>query len=123
MALEKDHAAIDDGLWGSYRTSGAYTKGENFVLVDNEAYAMEIEDEVVHVRSNTAVVTITLPSVKKAKGKIYTIWGFDADDNNVTVQDLGDDAAKADLVMAAANNFGVYYSDGYRWYLLTYLIT
>jgi len=117
MSLEKRQALLDDLMKGDQRTSGVFAKGDNFVTVTDANLAMEIEDMVVHGYITTGTKTITLPSVKEARGKVYTIWAMDGT-GTFTVTDLADDAGLTDITLNATGEHVVLYSDGFHWYEL-----
>jgi len=115
--LEKRKAFIDDLMKGDQRTAGVFTKGDNFVTVTDGNLAMEVEDMVVHYYLTTGTATCVLPSVKEARGKIYTIWAMDGT-GTITVTDLANDAGLTDITLDATGEHVVLYSDGFHWYEL-----
>jgi len=77
--------------------------------------SMTVRDQVVLVTTvGGNALTLTLPSVKQAKGRIYSIRLIAAV-GSATIQDLGDDAALSDVTLAAAAAAAVFYSDGFKW--------
>ena len=77
--------------------------------------SMTVRDQVVLVTTvGGNALTLTLPSVKQAKGRIYSIRLIAAV-GSVTIQDLGDDAALTDVTLAIAAAAAVLYSDGFKW--------
>jgi len=78
---------------------------------------MDVWDLVVHANSTAGAFTITLPSVSKARGKIYTIT-LETDNGDVTVTDAGDDTIFTDMVMTAVDDCCVLFSNGIRWFPL-----
>ena len=77
---------------------------------------MTVRDQVVLITCvGGNAMTITLPSVKQAKGRIYSLRLIAAGGTAATIQDLGDDAALSDVTLAAAAAAAVFYSDGFKW--------
>jgi len=119
--LEKRQAFIDDLMKGDQRTAGVFTKGDNFIYFyfDNVTYtddlAMEVEDQVVHAYVTAGAATITLPSVKEARGKVYSIWAMDGT-GSMAVEDKAGDAGLTDITLDATGEHTLLYSDGFHWY-------
>ena len=68
----------------------------------------------------TAAATITLPRASEAYG-IYTVFSTTTD--NVVVQTAEEASPLITKTLTNANDEIVLYSNGYRWYLLTYTIS
>ena len=121
--LEKRQAFINDLMKGDQRTAGVFTKGDNFVtwLYDNVDYTddlvMEVEDQVVHAYCTAGAGTITLPSVREARGKIYSIWAMDGS-GSIAVEDHANDAGLTDITLDATGEYALLYSDGFHWFTL-----
>lgn len=83
-------------------------------------YQMVVTDQVILIETASSyAMTITLPSVANAAGRIYTLRLItSASTENAVVQDDGDDAAFSDLSTTTAGDTLVLYSDGYKWYQL-----
>lgn len=88
-------------------------------LVD---YTMTTKDYVVRPNAveNTAAITITLPPVALAKGRIYSILTKRDEVTTtytVTIEDNNDDSEDwiADLVLDEGGQGCVFYSDGQKW--------
>lgn len=86
------------------------------------AYSIAVGDQVVHVTTvaDEGAITLTLPSVAMAAGKIYSIMLITlGDDEVITIADNDDSVDWADITnMDAANDSVVLYSDGYKWHVL-----
>jgi hypothetical protein len=80
-------------------------------------YSMSVLDQVVLVSTSSGNnITITLPSVLAARGRIYTFRLIaSASTETLTVQDLNDDAAFTSLNTTTAADTLVLYSDGFKW--------
>lgn len=64
-------------------------------------------------------ITITLPPVAEAKGRLYSILVRDADTfNTVTIADNNDDSERwgGDIALNSPGDRMVLYSDGLAWY-------
>lgn len=68
-------------------------------------------------------ITITLPLVAEAMGKIFSILVRIGATHNVTVVDQGDSDIAVSDVHAATPSFSVYYSDGLNWFILAQTLT
>lgn len=95
------------------------------------AYAMTPRDYVVRaandidVDSDAGDVTITLPNVRRAMGRIYTILATAIANagtgaaGNIVVTNQGDDSNfEGDFTLTAAGDRVVLYSDGFSWHAL-----
>uniref|UniRef100_A0A6M3IYR6 Uncharacterized protein n=1 Tax=viral metagenome TaxID=1070528 RepID=A0A6M3IYR6_9ZZZZ len=78
---------------------------------------LDVWDLVTNVDSSGAAVTVTLPAVEKARGKIYTITA-ETVGNNITITDAGDDTIFTDSVLDTADDYSVLFSNGTRWFEL-----
>jgi len=87
-----------------------------FVSAD---YAMSENDQSVYVDASGGNVTITLPNVAEAKGRIYCIVVTAVDTTTVTVTGKGDTLTSfSDVTLDAAGAEAVLYSDGINWHKL-----
>jgi len=81
---------------------------------------LEVYEQVVHCTTGDAyTITVSLPSVAAAKGKFYTVKLIADNGENVTVQDQDDSydwAATGDLTLSSITDFGIFFSDGHKWY-------
>jgi hypothetical protein len=84
-------------------------------------YQMLVTDYVVRVYANDASgpITITLPPVEQAAGRIYTIVAREADVNAaILVQDKDDSECwEGDQVMNGDCDALICYSDGLMWFV------
>lgn len=88
----------------------------------NVSRTLTVYEQVVYcVTGDTYTVTITLPPVSEARGKFYCVKLITDDGQNVTVQDQDDSydwAATGDLTLSSVTDFGIFFSDGHKWYEL-----
>ena len=88
----------------------------------NVSETLEVYEQVVNcVTGATYTITITLPPVSLAMGKFYTVKLITDGGQNVTVQDQDDSydwAATGDLTLSSITDFGIFFSDGHKWYEL-----
>lgn len=88
-------------------------KAGKIVFVDNANKTLSLNERTVEAASNTSAVTITLPEVGLAMGKIFTVTAPDGVTNTVTVND----AAGTEVVALSTNGASaVIYSDGLRYH-------
>ena len=118
---------------GVYGPSDSWKRG--YVTKTSSAtvtsYAMKVYDFVVElIMVASYPITITLPPVAEAKGKIYTIYCSTHGESScdVTIADAGDDAifsdSGSDVTLAYLNNYVVLFSNGKRWFVLaSHLVT
>jgi hypothetical protein len=80
-------------------------------------YSMTTRDYVIRATTSAAVVTITLPPVTEAKGRIYVIVARAASSAfPVVIQDQDESEGWGyDAVLSAAGEAAVFYSDGLKW--------
>lgn len=82
-------------------------------------YQMTVLDQVVLVTTITSYgMTVTLPPVSAAKGRIYTIRFITDGTEDLIVDDKNGDADFTALTFADAGDYLVMYSDGYKWFTL-----
>lgn len=86
------------------------------------ALAMDVYDQCVECDSTAGAFAVTLPNVSLAAGKLYSI-SLIVDNGNVTIQDNDESRDWADLVMTAANDYALLYSDGRKWFTLDSQLT
>lgn len=88
----------------------------------NVSETLEVYEQVVYcITGATYTITITLPPVSLAMGKFYSVKLITDGGQNVTVQDQDDSydwAATGDLVLSTVTDFGIFFSDGHKWYEL-----
>ena len=76
---------------------------------------MTTSDYVVRPTASSAII-ITLPPVVEAKGRFYSIFARSASGaNTITISDKNDSENWSDIVLDAANEGRLFYSDGIRW--------
>ena len=83
-------------------------------------YSMTLRDFAVLVTTTSSYdMTITLPSVSEARGKIYTIRyvGQDTTDT-VTIQDKDDGRENLSMAATVLYSYIALYSDGYDWIVI-----
>ena len=84
---------------------------------------LEVYEQVVYCNNTAASFTVTLPPIKEAAGKMYSIKLItDSGVNTVTIADQSDSydfAEGGDLILTAATDFVLLYSDGFKWYTLS----
>lgn len=89
----------------------------NFQAITATA-TLDVWDLDVKVDGTAADITLTLPAVEKARGKIYTITLEDADSKTLTITDAGDDTIFSDLALGDDDDYAVLFSNGTRWLVL-----
>jgi len=103
---------------GDLRSSGTLSQSGNVVFLTDDDLSMDINDLMVRVSvTGAGDRVVTLPSVREAAGRIFTIYAVEVTTGSLTAQDLGDDAALTDLTFTTGQ-FSVIYSDGYMWHVL-----
>lgn len=82
-------------------------------------YAMNENDQSVYVDASGGNVTITLPSVVEAKGRIYCIVARAVGSNHITISGKGDTLTPfSNITLDADGEEAVLYSDGINWHEL-----
>ena len=92
-----------------------------FRRISNEDAVLGVHDQVVIVDSDDAAVTVTLPNVGEAAGKIFTITASDGDTNTVTIEDNAE-SGFADEDIVGDGGQRVLYSDGLHWHILSSVV-
>lgn len=110
--LERDAARIDDGA-----------VMDKILHATAAAVSMTIRDRVVHCDTTSNAITLTLPDVAEAEGKIFTIKLITDGGNNVTLQDRDESYQWSDLTFNDAGEAVCLYSDGHMWHVLANTIT
>lgn len=98
---------------------------------DDVAETLSVSDYVTRVSndindaSDGGTITITLPNVVEAMGRIYSIFavaianaGAGAAGTVVVTSDGDDDGFEGDYTLTAADDRVVLYSDGFAWHAL-----
>lgn len=81
-------------------------------------------DYVVRPSATLAAITILLPPVAEAKGRFYSIVARAADAiNTITISDKDDSECWADIILNAACDHVLLYSDGLYWHVLAAGVT
>ena len=84
---------------------------------------LEVYEQVIYCNNTAASFTITLPPIMEAAGRLYSIKLItDSGVNTVTIADQSDSydfAESGDLILTAATDFILLYSDGFKWYTLS----
>lgn len=94
--------------------------GDTFVNPTSD-YQMRTWDYRVRPAADatSGPITITLPPVTEAKGRLYSILATEADaTNTVTVSDGAISTPWSDVVLNTANTGRLFYSDGLSWFVL-----
>ena len=83
-------------------------------------YSMDVTDQVVLITTGDGyALTITLPSVASAKGRLYSFrMVARGGTSDATLQDLNGDAALTDITFNLAADAVLLYSDGFKWHAL-----
>jgi len=89
----------------------------------NADYAMSVWDYVLRpsADADSGPITITLPPVAEAKGRLYSICIRNADGvNTVTIEDRQDDSEcwLGDVTYDGKCDGNLWYSDGLKWWAL-----
>ncbi len=104
---------------GAGTTSTNVTHTSGGVITKTASYTMKPYDFTVKGDISSGSITITLPPVVEARGKIYTLWCIDADSNDMTITDYGDATLWTDIVLGDDNDYLVLFSNGERWFELS----
>ena len=105
---------------GSAKLTGMGVSEDLKVVNKIAAASLEVYEQVVTCDSTAGAFAVTLPPVGAARGKFYSIKLI-TDGGNVTVQDRDDSydwAATGDLTLSSVTDFGIFFSDGHKWYEL-----
>lgn len=96
---------------------------DKIVHVTDTTYQMKVQDSLVICDTTSNAITITLPPVAEAAGKIFTIILNVDGGNDVTVTDYQTDSwYSTDIFDITMNDIGdgnCLYSDGFAWWTLT----
>jgi len=93
-------------------------------LITTAAASLTINNLVVHAYAGSVAYALTLPNVAAARGKTVTIYGVDdLSIYNVTIQDNNESLGWTDIVLNAAAEAVIMYSDGIRWWTTTYNVS
>ena len=118
--IEREGAELAYGEYQPDGITGADTYRSGFKAITDDL-TMTIRDFVVEASPADADITVTLPSVSEARGKIFTIQIIDSDTGNVYIDDKGDDPlwpTSTDVDLTTQYDFVIVFSDGRHWYEL-----
>jgi hypothetical protein len=87
------------------------------------AAALTVRDQVVRVTAGAGNFAVTLPNVSEAAGLIFSLYLVATGGGQVTVQDNDESEGWADMVMTAANDMVLLYSDGITWFKIVDITT
>jgi hypothetical protein len=127
MTLENKQRALEGIGLGDQRSAGALVQsGKVLHLVDADfvgsSYSMDVNDQVVRVTiSGAGTFLLVLPSVREAAGRFYTTFGIGVATGTLAVTDKADDANFTNEAITTGVGL-LWYSDGYKWYLITQAI-
>lgn len=118
MSLDRRDMHLGSIGMGDYRVSGSLSQAGNVVFLTDDDLIMDVNDLVVRVTvSEAGEKLITLPSVREAAGRTYTLYAIAVATGTMKAQDKNDDAALTDLTFTTGQ-YSVLYSDGYMWFVL-----
>ena len=118
MSLESRDTHLNGIGLGDQRSSGDLSQSGKVVFA-TATLVMDVNDQVVRcVTDDTLGFTVTLPSVREAAGRIYSISLVTDGGTNVTIENKADDSVLTDIVLTAALDYALMYSDGYLWHTL-----
>ena len=94
----------------------------NRVLYPEATTQLTVRDQTVRastVSGGAGAFTITLPSVGEAKGLLFSLFMVARNGSeDITIADKGDDTGLSDIVLNAADERCLLYSDGFHWFTL-----
>ena len=103
---------------GDQRSSGDLSQSGKVVFA-TATLVMDVNDQNVRcVTDGGTGFTVTLPSVREAAGRIYSISLVTDGGMNVTIENKADDSVLADITLDTALDYALMYSDGYLWHTL-----
>ncbi len=92
------------------------------VAGDADTQALAAYQQDVIVDSTLGTLTVYLPDVSEAKGKIYSVTATTGGTKTVTVSEKASGNSldwPGDSTLNADNDRGLYFSDGQKWWVLT----
>ena len=102
--LEERKAAIEDG---QVRDKINHITAEDYLT---------IYDQLTHADTTDGAMTVYLPPVAQAMGKLYSI-ALITDGGDLTIADLDDSRNwEGDYTLNDAGEHKLFYSDGEKWY-------
>jgi len=103
---------------GDQRSSGDLSQSGKVVFA-TATLVMDVNDQMVRCTTNgTLGFTVTLPSVREAAGRIYSIMLEVDGGTNVTLENKGDDSVLTDITFDTVLDYALMFSDGYSWHTL-----
>lgn len=91
---------------------------------DADAQTLYPYQQVVEVDSTLGTLTLSLPNVADARGRLYSITALKGATKTVTVQDQDESYDWAgDISLDADDDRVLLYSDGKRWWVLCDMFT
>jgi hypothetical protein len=103
---------------GDQRSSGDLSQSGKVVFATT-TLAMDVNDQVVRcVTNDTLGFTVTLPSVRAAAGRMYSISLVTDGGMDVTIENKANDSVLTDITLDTALDYALMYSDGYLWHTL-----
>jgi len=103
---------------GDQRSSGDLSQSGKVVFATS-TLAMDVNDQMVRCTTDdTLGFTVTLPSVREAAGRIYSIMLEVNGGTSVTLENKGDDSVLTDITFDTVLDYALMFSDGYSWHTL-----
>ena len=78
------------------------------------AATLTLDETLVICDTTAGAMAITLPAVAEARGLMFSII-LETDGGDLTVQDQDDSYNWSDMVLTAATDHVLVYSDGFQW--------
>ena len=117
MGLESRDTHLNGIGLGDQRSSGDLSQSGKVVFA-TATLVMDVNDQVVRCVTDTLGFTVTLPSVREAAGRIYSISLVTDGGMDVTIENKADDSVLTDITLDTALDYALMYSDGYLWHTL-----
>ncbi len=90
-------------------------------LVTDAVYVMNVRETSVRCDTTSNVISISLPNVSEAIGKIYVVTLAVDGGNDLTITDQDESYDwEGDYTLNDALENKTFYSDGYKWHLIAY---
>jgi hypothetical protein len=105
------------GLERTFREQETLVDVARFITVGGAVYQLDVKDYVVRTSAATSIGVI-LPSVSEAAGKFYAILArVAAGGNTITIVHKDDSECWNNIVLNAACEGALLYSDGMKWHV------
>ena len=118
MGLESRNTHLNAIGLGDQRSSGDLSQSGKVVFA-TATLAMDVNDQNVRcVTDGVLGFTVTLPSVREAAGRIYSISLVTDGGTNVTIENKANDSVLTNITLDDALDYALMYSDGYLWHTL-----